>query len=69
VAAPKPTDPTLVSRLVERRVQRLVIPSCEACRSAHTQVVTRTSYVVYARCADCTHVCSFQKPGLKTNFR
>ena len=38
---------------VDRRKQRIHLPSCEACRSPKTAVATRTEYVVYVRCAAC----------------
>jgi predicted anti-sigma-YlaC factor YlaD len=48
---------------VDRRKQRIHLPSCEACRSPKTAVATRTEYVVYVRCAACGFVWSMPKPG------
>ena len=46
----------------ERRICRLAIEPCQHC-GHDPQVVSRTSFVVYVRCADCGEAWSVPKPG------
>lgn len=45
-----------------RRPNRLVIPACPACLADAVTVVSRTEYVIYARCSTCGEVWSTDKP-------
>lgn len=52
------------SRVQDRRVDRVLAPSCPSCHEVtEMTVVTRTDYVVYFRCPQCGRVESAPKPN------
>ena len=58
-------EPDIELRLIERRKRRLVPAPCTACESPRTGVVSRTSRLLYVRCADCGWVSWATKPGIE----
>jgi predicted RNA-binding Zn-ribbon protein involved in translation (DUF1610 family) len=51
------------SRVQERRIDRLSLPSCPSCKTTTMAPVSRTDYVVYFRCPECGHIESVRKPN------
>ena len=48
-------------RVVERRVYRQPLPSCEKCARMNAHVATRTEHFLYMRCPHCLHTWSIRK--------
>src|SRR4051794_26916378 len=62
VSARPSTSRPFVQQRDRRHANRLTIPDCGQCASSETAVATRTTFVLYIRCAACCHVWSVPKP-------
>jgi len=60
--SPEQPLPEAARFVVDRRTNRVEIPPCPACERQKSEIVLRTSLVMYARCPTCANVQIIRKP-------